>query len=138
MVVARYADGEQLRGTTTDFAPGRETFHVMDSEGQAHGVALSALQALFFVRDLHAELPVYDTAPADTRPAHCKEVIVTFSDGTIMRGVTMSFSRTGAGFFIFVGPSMRESVKIFVVHAAIRNVKVRQMLSHGRHSLIQH
>lgn len=137
-VVARFTDGALLRGTTHDFSPLRETFHINDPGGCRRGVALSSLQALYFVGDLNGDLPAGGEVPRRGRQTRCKEVTVTFNDGSQLRGLTMSFSRTRVGFFLFAGRSISESVKVFVVHAAVRHVKVREGLPYGRMPLFSH
>ena len=53
-IVARFADGRMLKGTTQDFAPPKDTFHVIGSEGGSRPVkvAVEDLKAVFFVKSL--------------------------------------------------------------------------------------
>ena len=53
-IVARYADGRMVKGTTVDFFPTKDLFHVSVTENGATRlveVSLKELKALFFVRD---------------------------------------------------------------------------------------
>ena len=53
-IVARFADGRMLKGTTQDFAPAKDAFHVIGSEGgsRPERVAVADLKAVFFVKSL--------------------------------------------------------------------------------------
>ena len=69
-VVARFADGRTLKGTSLDVDPNRPKFHVRTAEGVMTSVLLSELKALFFVKSAdgnpeHVEGRVI--APVDPR-----------------------------------------------------------------------
>ena len=52
-VVAHYRDGRLVKGTTSDFLPTRDYFHVApDGGGAPVAVPIGELKALFFVKDL--------------------------------------------------------------------------------------
>ena len=74
-VVARYRDGRVIKGSTTDFIPTRDVFHV-HPEGGGLGVPVrhTELKAIFFVRDYagnpeHRVKNEYDTSTAQDRSA---------------------------------------------------------------------
>ena len=56
LVVARYMDGRIAKGTTYDFGPQKNTFHVIsgkeDDQKVSNEIFLSELKAVFFVKSL--------------------------------------------------------------------------------------
>ena len=60
-VVARFADGRTVKGTSLDVDPKRPVFHVSTPEGEMVEISMADLKALFFVRSLSG-----DPARADT------------------------------------------------------------------------
>jgi len=121
--VARYRDGRIQRGTTADFSPLRESFHLTDEAG-THLVKITDLKAVFFVRDF-AGNPAYDEKKGFlARQNHGKKVLVEFVDGETLFGYTLNYSSRGLGFFMFPGDPGSNNEKIFVVHTAAQTVKL--------------
>jgi len=125
-VVARFLDGQILRGTTLDFSPLREAFRLNDG-ATTHEVAISKLKAVFFVRDFAGD-PAYDEKKGfHARQNHGKKVLVEFADGETLYGYTLNYSSRGLGFFMFPGDPGSNNEKVFVVHAATRSVKLSSL-----------
>lgn len=126
-IVVRYRDGRLLKGYTQDFHPSRGHFSLWPglaaSRNQRVIVPFSRLKAVFFVRDFagnhrHVE-SVTATAPATAgRP-----VEVTFVDHEVVRGTTLSYRPDGTGFFVSPADSSSNNQRIFVVQAALRQVR---------------
>lgn len=126
-VVARFADGRVLRGTTLDFVATRPIFHLIPAEGgEAVKVRLRDLKAVFFVRDYVGNSEREDargfvTAPAET--AHGKKIAVHFKDGELICGYTLSFTPDREGFFLFPSDQGGNNLRIYVLTAATKLVK---------------
>ena len=89
-VVVRYADGRMVKGTTADFVPTKDLFHVnlMTDTAGAKPVEISTkdLKAVFFVKDFkgnsqHAKSNKFDPS----RPPAGRKIRVEFKDGEIRR-----------------------------------------------------
>jgi len=126
-VVARFADGQVLKGTTQDFFPNRPAFHVLPAGG-GPGVEVRCrqLKALFFVKTFEGnskrkDLPGFIAAPPET--AHGKKVAVRFKDGEIICGYSLSYAPDRDGFFLFPSDAGTNNSRIFVIITATAEVK---------------
>src|SRR2546426_437499 len=94
-VVARHLDGRMLKGTTSDFFPGRPLFHLqLVGGGPAAEIRCKTLKALFFVKDLagdpkRRDLRGFIDAPGET--AKGKKIAVRFKDGELLCGYALSY-----------------------------------------------
>lgn len=124
-IVARFSDGRLLKGTTADFFPAREVFHVESAEPGVAPVAvrIADLKALFFVKDLagnpeHRETNVF---PAD-RPVQGRKLRVVFRDGEELLGTTQGYAPGRPGFFLVPADPESNIVRCYVVTAATERV----------------
>jgi hypothetical protein len=131
-VIAHYADGRLLKGTTLDFFPSRPTFHLTEANGDVHEVVLDDLKAVFFVRSFDGVPGRSERRGFFTRYTQGKKVMVEFEDGETTFGYTLSYSVRGIGFFMFPGDPESNNTKIFIVHKATRRVKVRSLPTNFR------
>ena len=124
-IVARFADGRTLKGTTQDFAPAKDAFHVITSEGGARPikVVLADLKAVFFVKDLIGNA-LYNDAKEFTRALPGKRLQVTFSDGEVLVGATQAYQPDRPGFFIVPADPRSNNDRVYVVTKAVRSVSV--------------
>ena len=126
-VVARFADGQMLKGTTQDFFPNRPAFHVLPAGGGAGiEVRCRQLKALFFVKTFEGDaqrkdLPGFIAAPAET--AQGKKIAVRFKDGEILCGYSLSYAPDREGFFLFPSDTGSNNIRVFVVASATAEVK---------------
>jgi hypothetical protein len=122
-VAVRYLDGRVLRGHTRRFLPTRGHIQVWPSpeapQSTVVNVMLRHLKAVFFAHD-SAAVPV-NVDPTPT--AHGRAIVVTFTDGDIMTGTTLNYTTDGAGFFLSPPTPHGNSVRIFVVTEAVRQVQ---------------
>ena len=121
-IVARYADGRMLKGTTQDFAPAKDAFHVIGSEGGARPekVVVSELKAVFFVKSLVGN-PGYHEAKEFDGPATGRKVQVTFKDGEVLVGSTQGYQADRPGFFMVPADPQSNNERIYVVNSAVQN-----------------
>lgn len=123
-VVARYRDGRMLKGSTSDFLPTRDAFHVEPQEGGAPVVVRVAdLKAIFFVRDFagdpqHKKRNEFDPA----RPPIGRKIRVLFQDGEVMVGTTQGYQPGRPGFFVVPADPSANTERCFVVAASTREV----------------
>jgi hypothetical protein len=126
-VIAHHIDGSLLKGTTLDFFPTKERFHVTDGAGDVHEVHVNELKAIFFVKDFVGDPDYTEKKGFFAQQMHGKKVMVEFVDGEVLFGFTLSYSTKGLGFFIFPGDPDSNNSKVFIVHAAAKRVKVKTM-----------
>jgi hypothetical protein len=122
-VVARFADGRVVKGTTADFNPNKDAFHVTE-----HGAAPDArpilvltqqLKALFFVKDLDGDpFRVKPAASNPSRPAFGRRIRVVFKDGEVLVGTTAGYQPGRTGFFIEPEDADTNEERCFVITQA--------------------
>jgi len=127
LIVARYADGRVLKGTTQDFSPNRGIFHV-HPDGSRDSVELRfrELKAIFFVSSLAGDPSRQDIrgfvdGPEETQKG--KKIAVRFRDGELLCGYTLSWTPDREGFFVFPADPGSNNQRVFVITAATREVK---------------
>ena len=123
-VVAHYRDGRLVKGSTSDFLPTRELFHVAPETGGALvSVPLAELKAVFFVRDLvgnreHRARNEFDPQ----KPAIGRKIRVTFKDGEVMVGTTQGYQPGRSGFFVVPADPASNTERCYVVAASTTQV----------------
>ena len=128
-VVARYADGRVLKGTTIDFLPTRPLFHVVPTPQSGSlisvvEVKVADLKALFFVKDFGGN-PSYDEVKAFSAsgPRQGRRLQVVFTDGETLVGTTMGYQPERPGFFLTPADQGSNNDRCFVVAAAVKEVR---------------
>ncbi len=126
-IVARYQDGNLLKGITNDFLPAKDRFHVVPLES-APGtkpveVLVADLKAVFFVKDFtgkpeHKESEQFDLM----KPVSGRKIRVVFKDGEVMLGTTQGYQPGRPGFFLLPADATSNNERCFVVTAATREV----------------
>ncbi len=126
-IVARYQDGRTLKGTTNDFLPAKDRFHVLPSDNPPGArpveVLVSELKAVFFVRDYaghpeHDELNAFDPG----KPVMGRKLRVVFKDGETLVGTTQGYQPGRPGFFLVPADPGSNNERCFVVAAATQEV----------------
>ena len=125
-VVARFLNGELVKGYTNDFFPKKDSFHVgSDPSIQGVEIAIKDLKALFFVKDFEGnsgrdrnqqfeEEGVYQGRKAE----------ITFVDGEIMAGTVLSYDKERPGFFITpVDEVEGNNTRVFIISTAVQELK---------------
>ena len=127
-VVVRYRDGRITKGSTLDFSPERPSFHLLPVEAEPAGtpieVGIHELKAVFFVRDFggRREYDEQKLFPEGKRPPG-RKVEVTFEDGEVLVGYTLSYDRKRPGFVLFPADPESNNLSVFVVFAAARKIQ---------------
>ncbi|HER43287.1 MAG TPA: hypothetical protein ENO08_02360 [Candidatus Eisenbacteria bacterium] len=130
-VVAHYNDGRLLKGFTHDFTAARDTFHITsqleEDFGATYEVKMSNLKAIFFVKTFKGNLTYKEKKRFDeTDTSHLRgmRIKVIFKDGETIRGVSLGYSKAKRGFFVIPLDPMSNNERIYVVAAAVREVRI--------------
>lgn len=126
-VIAHFRDGSLVKGITADFFPTKKRFTITDDLGKEHDVEIGSLKAIFFVRELDGSFDHVERKGFFHKHSRGKKVMVRFSDGEVIFGHTLSYTRRGQGFFMFPGDPDCNNTKVFVIHAATKLVKVMDL-----------
>ena len=126
-IVARYVDGRTIKGTTVDFFPTKDFFHVTlaDASNGAKPVEVYTreLKALFFVRDFVGD-PTHTTRNEfdPSRPALGRRIKVVFKDGEVLVGTTTGYQPGRPGFFLMPADGGANTERCYIVAAATSEV----------------
>lgn len=123
-VVARFVTGEVVRGYSSNFHTSRTQLHIADHPTSTKPtlVSLDALKAIFFVRDFEGDPKRTDRTSFVGAPAG-RKIKITFNDGEVLVGATMSYQHTGTGFFVQPADPRSNNLRVFVVLAAVASVQ---------------
>jgi len=127
--IARFADGHWVKGTTLDFSPTRELFHMRGADAPPGSppvtIHVRDLKFLAFVYDLEGDPRGRSTESLrQHHPAHGTPVRVTFNDGEVLLGTTTTYKPGASGFFVEPAAEGANEERIYVVSAATREVAV--------------
>jgi len=129
--VVHYKDGRLLKGFTHDFAPTRKTFHITSEQNKDRGneyrIKMSDLKAIFFVKTLegnkdYAEKKRFEEV--ETSGTKGLKIKVRFTDGEIIRGISLGYSKSSKGFFVIPLDPESNNERIYVVTDDIRDIKI--------------
>lgn len=130
-VVAHFVDGRLLKGYTHDFTPARDMFHLTsqleEDFGTTYDVNISDLKAVFFVKTLKGNLGYKEKKQYDEVDAsrlRGMRIRIEFNDGEIIRGISLGYSKSKKGFFIVPVDPRSNNERIYVIAAAVRDVKI--------------
>jgi Family of unknown function (DUF6982) len=126
-VVARFADGRIIKGSTRDFIISKDSFHL-----EVLGAPLSSkpmllrtreLKALFFVKDF-AGKPQYKPRQEfdKSKPVVGRKIRVVFKDGEEMVGTTNGYQPGRPAFFMFPADQDSNTQRCLVVAEATREI----------------
>lgn len=123
-VIVRYRDGRLIRGYTNNFHKDRTQLHLSEQpgSGEAVMVPLSLLKALFFVRDFAGD-PQYVDQRVFQGPSPGRKVEVTFQDGEVLVGSTVSYRYEGHGFFLHPADVRSNNLRVFAILGAIQHLR---------------
>ncbi|MFI5315855.1 MAG: DUF6982 domain-containing protein [Myxococcota bacterium] len=129
-VVIRFRDGRMLKGSTKDFVPNKDLFHLSPADA-ANGakpveVRFEEIKALFFVRDF-AGKPRPQKDPIETPPSvpgAGRGIRVMFQDGEILVGNTNGYQPGRLGFFVVPADPDSNNERCFVISSATMQVSL--------------
>jgi hypothetical protein len=125
-VVARFADGTVVKGTSMNVDPAKPTVHVRTPDGQMAEVSLTDLKALFFVKTLEGDA-THDEAmsapPADPRARGSHLVEMRFRDGERLVAFANRYPPIGAFFFVLPVDADSNNIRILVNRAELTTIE---------------
>ena len=122
-IVARYADGRTVKGTSLDFSPAKIAFHMTSYEPGARPVRVLVqdLKAVFFVKDLIGNAAYTDVQQFD-KPSPGRKVRVTFADGEVLVGTTQTYQHDKPTFMVSPADPKSNNDRVCVVLKAVTAV----------------
>ncbi len=122
--VAHFLDGRVIKGTTANFFPDRDMFHITKEDGSISEIRLAQLKAVFFVKDLdgdrdYAEKKGFEGSKGVGRKIRCE-----FTDGEVLTGYTPAYHQSRPAFFITPTDPQSNNVRIYVVTASAKSITV--------------
>jgi hypothetical protein len=126
-VVARFADGRIIKGTTTDFAPGKEIFHVTVAHAPTGEkpveIFMKDLKALFFVKDFEGDPRHVTHNEFDPgHPPAGRKIKVVFKDGEVLAGTTTGYQPGRPGFFLVPVDADSNNERCYVITAFTQEI----------------
>ena len=130
-IVAKYQNGEIIKGWIADFRPDRETFILHPlieySEEERLDINFDSLKAVFFVKDFagnknYKKVRKFDVKTKVT-PGQ-RKLIVKFKDGENLYGTSHSYGRYKIGFFVYPIDPKDNNERIFIIHSAVESLRL--------------
>ena len=128
-VIARFAAGNMIKGTTTDFFSGRDVFHVSmlnaPAEEKPFEICTKYLKALFFVKDFRGDPHYVNRNEFDPKqPTIGLKIRVEFKDGEVLVGTSTEYQPGRSGFFILPADADSNNELCYVVVEATKEIKI--------------
>ncbi len=124
-LVVRYTDGRLMKGYSRNFLPSKkqiDLWAVPDGPPESRiTIPLTHLKAAFFVQDFNGLAS--QVGPVEEAVGAGRRINVTFADGEVLSGTTLSYSPGGPGFFVVPADAATNNLRVFVVSSAIRKVQ---------------
>jgi hypothetical protein len=121
-IVIHTKKGGVVKGSTGDFRPNQEKFHIILENGEVAAMSIQNLKAVFFVKDLIGDSSRNDEYGGDV-PGGGRKVKVTFQDGETIIGFTTAYSAARQGWFLVPANDDGNNLRIFVVNTAVADVE---------------
>ena len=126
-VVVRYSCGRLVKGFTQDFFPTKKLFHLTPVDnpfGKPIEVSIEDLKAIFMVLNFVGQ-PLYKERKkyVEAEKPSGQKVEVTFIDGEVLVGTTLSYDPKRQGFFIFPADPKSNNIRVYVVSSAVEKVR---------------
>lgn len=128
-LVVRFQDGRILKGTSQDFSPNRESFHLnlasRSATDQPIKVSFGDLKGVFFVKDFVGQ-KAYQQDKVISYPGktfYGERTIVHFKDGEVLYGFTQDYAPGRLGFFLFPYDSQSNNLKLFAIRSFVEKVE---------------
>lgn len=126
-VVARFVDGQMIKGITADFFPGKDLFHVSLADAPTGAkpveICTKSMKALFFVKDFagnpkHVKRNEFDSV----HPVIGRRIKVRFRDGEVLMGTTTGYQPGRTGFFVVPADTASNNERCYVVTVATQEI----------------
>ncbi len=126
-VVVRYLDGHVLKGSTSDFMPNKDSFHLTAADSkpgdQAQKISVKECKAVFFVKDFTGKPEYHDKKEFQTdKTAGGRKIKVIFKDNELLVGTTQGYQPGRMGFFLFPADPQSNIERCFVISASAQEI----------------
>ncbi len=126
-IVVHYLDGRILKGSTSDFMPNKDSFHLTPADGTlgapVHTVSVKECKALFFVKEFTGNPEYQDKKEFQTdKIAGARKIKVVFKDNEVLVGTTQGYQQGRPGFFLFLADQQSNTERCFVVVASTKEI----------------
>ena len=126
-VALHYLDGQVLKGSAHDFHPSKPHFHFFPADvgpsGKPIQVHVKDLKAVVFIKDLVGDdLLDEPQKVVEGKQPPGRKVEVMFADGAVLAGVTMAYDTRRPGFFVIPLDPHSNTLRVFVLSHAVREV----------------
>jgi hypothetical protein len=122
-VVAHFRDGRLMKGTTNNFSPMRDRFHLIGPDTKAVEVPLAQLKALFFVRNLAGDRTYRERKDFDPSRNLGRKIRCELFDGEVLTGYCQGYDAKRLGFFIVPADARSNNERVFIINAATKKVE---------------
>jgi len=121
-VVVHLVDGRILKGTTADFFPNKEVFHLQVREQSENlEIRVATLKAVYFVKTFEGR-PEYNEKSNVERSGCGRKVTIYFKDGETQFGYTQGYAANRPGFFVFPADPESNNDRIYIMMAATSRI----------------
>jgi hypothetical protein len=126
-VVARYNNGDVVKGFTQNFFPNKDRFHLFPEDqpgGNGVEVYIENLKAVFVVRDFAGDSHYQEQKRFNggEQPSG-RKIEVVFRDDEVLVGTTLTYNRNGSGFFVFPADPKSNNIRVFVLPSATKTIR---------------
>ncbi len=133
-VVAKYKNGDIVKGWIEEFKPERESFILFPlieyTKEEKVEIELSSLKAVFFVKDFtgNKDYRKIRTFKVDFKitPSQ-RKLIINFKDGEKLYGTSHNYGRFKMGFFVYPIDPKDNNQRIFVVRTATDSIRLMKI-----------
>lgn len=131
-LVAHFKDGQVTKGFSRDFEPGRDSFHLLRTEGEiteSREIRMEELKALFHVKtwgrkDRHMGNRSDGFPNRASRPPRASvKTVLEFYDGERIFGYSMDYDPGRTGFYVVPADPQDNNRKIYVIHSSLVNIQ---------------
>jgi hypothetical protein len=124
LVVVGFLDGRRVKGTTLDFQPNKDVFHLISAEGEAQPIRVADLKGIFFVKGFGGDPKRQDSNEfQDGGGPPGRKILLVFTDGEELLGTTQGYNPARKGFFVVPADVESNNLRIFVLAAAVRSLQ---------------
>lgn len=127
-VIVRLNNGEIRKGTTADFVPGKDSFHVsiLNAPPGAKSIEIFAkdMKALFFVKDFEGNQQHVKRNEFDPEhPIRGRRIRVVFKDNEVLIGITTGYAPGRPGLFVIPADADSNNERCYVMAAATQEIE---------------
>jgi hypothetical protein len=122
-VVIKFKDKKVLKGTTNNFFPNKNSFHLEQLSGERLEIRVEDLKAIFFVKTYDGDKR-HEKSYADKVLGGGRRITVHFADGETIAGFTTGYSPGRPGFYMVPADLKGNNERVYVVSSATQSVEM--------------